>query len=329
MAILIDPARSSGGFKLGRGPRFFWTLTKETVNEWSKDKASRLAAALSYYTIFSISPLLVIAIAVAGIVFGEKAASDQIFREIRGLIGDQGAQAIQTLLVSAGQKKGSGIVATLIGVVTLLVGASGTFGQLQDALNTIWEVKPKEGRGIRGILHDRLLSFSLVLAIGFLLLVSLVVSAGLAALGKYLGGLLPFSTQLMQVVNLGISVAVTTLLFALLFKVLPDAKVRWRDVWIGALVTAVLFSLGRFLIGLYLGRSSVSSAYGAAGSLVVLLLWIYYSAQILLFGAEFTQVFANRSGRRIVPKPNAEPLTAEDRREQGMMENGGAKPAGA
>jgi membrane protein len=328
MAILVDPSRSAGP-KARRGPRFFFSLIKETIDEWSKDKASRLAAAISYYTIFSISPLLVIAIAVAGIVFGEKAASDQIFREIRGLIGDQGAQAIQTLLVSAAQRKGSGILATIIGVITLLVGASGTFGQLQDALNTIWEVKPKEGRGIRGILRDRLLSFSLVLAVGFLLMVSLIVSAALAALGKYLSGLLPFSTQLMEVVNFGISLAVTTLLFAVLFKVLPDARVRWRDVWIGALVTALLFSLGRFLIGLYLGRNSVSSAYGAAGSLVVLLLWIYYSAQILLLGAEFTQVFANRLGERIVPKPNAEPLTAEDRREQGMEGNGGAKPARA
>jgi membrane protein len=317
MAIVVDPAQNAGtGPRLG--PKFFFSLVKETFAEWSRDKASRLAAALSYYTIFSVSPLFVIAIAVAGIVFGEDAASDQIFREIRGLIGDQGAQAIQTIVMSASQRKGSGVFATVIGVVTLLVGASSTFGQLQDALNTIWEVKPKKGQGIRGLLRVRLLSFSLVMAIGFLLIVSLIVSAGVAALGKYLSGLLPFSSQLMQTVNFAISMAVTTLLFAVLFKVLPDARVRWRDVWIGSLVTALLFSLGRFLIGLYLGRSSVSSAYGAAGSLVILLLWIYYSAQIFLLGAEFTQVFANKVGGRIVPKPNAEQMTAEDRLAQGI-----------
>jgi membrane protein len=280
-------------------------LIRETFSEWSKDKASRLAAALSYYTIFSIAPLLVIAIAVAGLVFGREAATNQVVGEIRGLVGEDGAQVIQSILQNA-SKTASGILATVIGVATLLIGASGAFGQLQDSLNTIWEVKPKKGRGVKGVLRDRFLSFSMVLVIGFMLLVSLLLSALLSGVGKYLSDRLPLSSFFLQAMNFGISLAVTTLLFALIFKVLPDAYIRWRDVWVGSLVTALLFSLGRFLIGLYLGRSSVSSAYGAAGSLVVVLLWVYYSAQILFLGAEFTQVYANKFGKSIVPKPNAE-----------------------
>jgi membrane protein len=279
-------------------------LIQETFKEWSEDKASRLAAALSYYTIFSIAPLLVIAIALAGLVFGREAATNQVVGEIRGLVGEDGAQVIQTILQNA-SKTTSGVLATVIGIVTLLIGASGAFGQLQDSLNTIWEVKPREGRGIKGILRDRFLSFSMVLVIGFLLLVSLVLSAVLSGIGKYLADVLPMSSVVLQAINFTISLAVTSLLFALIFKVLPDAYIRWRDVWVGSVVTALLFSLGRFLIGLYLGRSSVSSAYGAAGSLVVVLLWIYYSAQILFMGAEFTQVYAGKFGKSIIPKPNA------------------------
>jgi membrane protein len=308
MAILIDPSRTGGAVRAKANPFILIKqLFQETFAEWSKDKASRLAAALSYYTIFSVAPLLIIAIAVAGLVFGRQAATDQIVYEIRGLVGDQGAQIIQTILQNA-SKTTSGILATVIGIATLLIGASGAFGQLQDSLNTIWEVKPKSGRGVKGMLRDRFLSFSMVLVIGFLLLVSLLLSAFLAGIGKYLSDLLPMSSVVMQTINFGLSFGVTTVLFALIFKVLPDAYVRWRDVWVGAAVTALLFSLGRFLIGLYLGRASVSSAYGAAGSLVVLLLWVYYSAQILFLGAEFTQVYAKKFGKAIVPKPNAEPL---------------------
>jgi membrane protein len=288
------------------------SLVLETYEEWTRDRASRLAAAMSYYTIFSIAPLLVIAIGVAGLVFGREAAMNQVVGQIRGLVGNDGAQVIQSILQNA-SKTTSGIVATLAGVVTLLIGASGAFGQLQDSLNTIWEVKPRKGRGIKGVLRDRLLSFAMVLVIGFLLLLSLMLSAVLAGVGKYLSDMLPMSSAFLQAMNFGLSLAVTGFLFALIFKVLPDAIIRWRDVWVGALVTAVMFSLGRFLIGLYLGRSSIGSAYGAAGSLVVLLLWIYYSAQILFLGAEFTQVYARTFGMKIVPKPNAEPLypTAE------------------
>jgi membrane protein len=298
-------------------PKTAFALTKDSAKAWSEDKASRLAAALSYYTIFSIAPLLVLAIAVAGLVFGREAASNQLFGEIRGLVGDQGAQAIQTMVQSVNQKGGS-LVATIVGIVTLLLGASGAFGQLQDALNTIWQVQPKPGLGIWGFLRARFLSFSMVLVIGFMLLVTLVVSAGLSALGHYLEGILPVPAAVMQLLNFAISFGVTTLLFTLIYKVLPDVTVRWRDVWIGGLVTALLFSIGRYLIGLYLGRGSVSSAYGAAGSLVIILLWIYYSAQILFFGAEFTKVFANRFGSHIKPSPYAEPVSEDARREQGL-----------
>jgi membrane protein len=302
-------------------PKTLLSLTKDSAKSWSEDKASRLAAALSYYTIFSIAPLLVLAIAVAGLVFGKEAASHQLFGQIRGLVGDQGAQAIQTMVQNASQKGGS-IIATVVGLLTLLLGASGAFGQLQDALDTIWQVQPKPGQGLMGILRTRLLSFSMVLVIGFLLLVSLVVSAALSALGGYLEGILPVPAFVMQLINFAISFGVTALLFTLIYKVLPDVTVRWRDVWVGGMVTAFLFSVGRYLIGLYLGRGSVSSAYGAAGSLVVLLLWIYYSAQILFFGAEFTKVYANRFGARIMPSPHAEPVTEAARQHQGM-----AKPS--
>lgn len=306
-SVTMDPLPTP---KPGPKPGFIRTirdLVTETFSEWQKDNASRLAAALSYYTIFSVAPLLIIAIAVAGLVFGRKAATDQLVGQIRDLVGNDGAQVIQSILQNAG-KTTSGILATCIGVVTLLVGASGAFGQLQDSLNTIWEVKPKAGRGVKGVLRDRALSFSMVLFIGFLLMVSLLLTAFLSGIGKYLADLLPMSAHVLQGINFGISLCVTTFLFALIFKVLPDAYIRWRDVWVGSAVTALLFSLGRFLIGMYLGRSSVSSAYGAAGSLVVLLLWIYYSAQILFLGAEFTQVYARKFGHAIVPKPNAEKI---------------------
>ena len=302
-------------------PKTAFSLTKDSAKAWSEDKASRLAAALSYYTIFSIAPLLVLAIAVAGLAFGREAASNQLFGEIRGLVGDQGAQAIQAMVQSVNQKGGN-ILATLVGVFTLLLGASGAFGQLQDALNTIWQVQPKPGQGIMGFLRTRFLSFSMVLVIGFLLMVTLVMSAALSALGHYLADILPMPAAVMQLINFALSFGVTALLFTLIYKVLPDVTVRWRDVWIGGLVTALLFSIGRYLIGLYLGRGSVSSAYGAAGSLVIILLWIYYSAQILFFGAEFTKVFANRFGSHIKPSPHAEPVSEEARRAQGL-----AKPA--
>lgn len=294
-------------------------LFKDTATSWSKDKAARLAAALSFYTVFSLAPLILIAIAVAGLAFGREAASGAIAGQISRLIGPQAAEAIQGIIQNA-NRPAHGIIASVIGVVTLLFGASGVFGQLKDALNTIWGVQPKPGQGIWMFLKDRFLSFTMVLGVGFLLLVSLLLSTALSAFTGYLGGFASGITWLGPVLDIVISLVVVTVLLGLMFKGLPDAEVQWRDVWIGAFLTAVLFTVGKFLIGLYLGRSSVGSAYGAAGSLVILLLWTYYSSQILFFGAEFTKVYAQKFGSQIVPEENAVAVTQETREEQGMPE---------
>ncbi len=280
-------------------------LLKLSFSEWQKDNAGRLAAALSYYTIFSLAPILIIAIAVAGVIFGQEAAQGEIVRQLQGTIGTEGAEIIETMIENT-RETGSGIWATLISVGVLLFGATGLFNQLQGSLNTIWNVKPKPGRGIKGIIQDRFLSFAMILTIGFLLLVSLIFSAALAAFGNYFSHLVPDMLMgLWQVLDFFLSFGVITVLFALIYKVLPDVKIGWSDVWLGAIVTALLFVLGKTLIGLYLGNSTIGSTYGAAGSLVVLLLWVNFSAQILFFGAEFTQVYANRYGSRIVPTENA------------------------
>ncbi|MGL4620579.1 YihY/virulence factor BrkB family protein [Chroococcidiopsis sp.] len=293
------------------------SLLRETFTEWNEDKASRLAAALAYYTVFSLAPILIIAIAIAGAVFGEEAARGEIVTQIQGLVGRDGAQFIETAIEGASKPK-AGTIASLISIAVLLFGASGLFAQLQDSLNTIWEVQPKPGRGLIGILRDRFLSFTMVLGVGFLLLVSLVLSAGLSGLVNFLGSLLPGIGALLQLANFVLSFAVTTLLFGLIYKVLPDVKIAWSDVWSGAIVTSLLFSIGRFALGLYLGNNSFGSTYGAAGSVVIILVWVYYAAQILFFGAEFTQVYARRYGSRIVPTKNAIPLTEKNRDEQGM-----------
>lgn len=279
-------------------------VLKQTFTDWKDDKAPRLGAALAYYTVFSIAPLIVIVIAVASIWFERQAAQEQIFGQLSGLVGEQGAKGIAGLLEAA-DKPHEGMIASIIAGVTLVFGATGVFVQLQDALNTIWEVKPKPGRGIWGFIRQRLLSLAMVFGIGFLLLVSLVLSAGLAAAGKWFSSALPGGEQLWHSLNFIISFVVIAGMFALMFKYLPDVKIAWRDVWLGAVITAFLFTVGKFGLGMYLGRSSVSSAYGAAGSLVILLLWIYYSAQILFFGAEFTQVYANRFGKKLEPAENA------------------------
>jgi membrane protein len=292
-------------------------LIKETFGDWSEDKAVRLAAALSYYTVVALAPLLVIIIAIAGLVFGREAAEGQIVAQIGSLVGQQSAEAIQGIIANASQPK-SGIIASLLGIATLLFGASGVFGQLQDGLNTVWEVQPKPGRGLLGIIKDRFLSLTMVFGVGFLLLVSLVLSAALSALGGYVNRLLPLPEVLLQGLNFITSLLVITLLFAMIFKVLPDAEIAWGDVWIGAAITAMLFAVGKLLLGLYIGRSSVGSAYGAAGSLIVILVWIYYSTQILFLGAEFTQVYANRYGSLIKPDEDAVAVTEEARGEQGM-----------
>ncbi len=276
-------------------------LLKETVTEWSEDNVPLLAAALAYYTIFSLAPLLLIAIAIAGAFFGEEAARGEIFGQIQGLVGPQGATAIQTMIENAGKPKSGGALATIIGVVVLLVGASGVFGQLQTALNTIWGVKPNPKRGIKNFIQSRFLSFAMVVVIGFLLLVSLVLSAILAGVSNFFGNFVPDFVIVGRVINFVISFTTVTALFAAIYKFLPDVKVPWRNLWVGAGVTALLFNVGKFLLGLYLGNGAVGSSYGAAGSLVVILTWVFYSAQILLFGAEFTQVYSKFRGTPIQP----------------------------
>ena len=292
-----------------------WPLLKEAANDWLEDRAPRLGAALAFYTVFSLAPLLLIAIAVAGLFLGQTAAQDQSAREIEGLVGEEGGRAVQSLLQQA-NKPGQGIAASILGVVMLLVGAAGLFVELHDALNTIWGVRPRAGRGVWGFVKDRFLSFTMVLVMAFLLLVSLVLSAALSALTHLISRweFLYAGFCLNELVSL----VVIALLFMVIYRFLPDAKIAWRDVWLGAAVTAVLFEVGKFLIGLYLGRSGGAWAYGAAGSLAVLLIWLYYSAQIFLFGAELTKVYANRFGSRIVPAENAVPVSPEARAEQGL-----------
>jgi membrane protein len=297
--------------------RTIFDLFKTTFQEWNEDKAPRLAAALAYYTAFSIAPLLVIVIAVVGLVYGQEAARGQIVQQIQNEVGRETAEVIQTMIESA-NSEAAGILATIIGLVTITLGAAGFFGQLQDALNTIWEVTPKPGRGIKDVIRERFLSFTMVLGIGFLLLVSLVISAVLSSLHNFVTGLLPQAQFLTQLLNFVLSFGIVTFLFAMIYKVLPDVDLAWKDVGIGAVITALLFTIGKFLLSLYLGSSGVASSYGVAGSFVVLLLWVYYSAQILLFGAEFTQVYAKRHGSLFIrPTDNAVPVTAEQRAQEG------------
>ncbi len=283
----------------------FWSVLKQTFVEWQRDKVSRLAAALAYYTAFALAPVLVIVIAIASFLFERSTVQNRIIEQLQGLLGPDGAKLVEGMLTSAQANEGGGFWPTVISVTLLIVGASGLFVQLQDALNTVWNVETRPDAGLWGLIRDRLLSFGMLLSIGFLLLVSLMLSAGLAAVSSLFGDAL-FGWDLgWRILNTIVSFGVITLLFALIYKVLPDATVSWSDVWIGSAMTALLFTIGKSLIGLYLGSSSVASAYGAAGSFVVLLLWIYYSAQILLFGAEFTQVYANRFGSDIRPSEHA------------------------
>ena len=280
-------------------------LVKLSYREWQQDRASRLSAALAYYTIFSLAPVLIIVIAVTGLFWQQQAVHEQLMSQIQGLVGVEGAKFISNMLTSA-SNPARGITATILGIITLIFGALGVFNELHNSLNIIWNVKEEEPKNflesLKKTILDRFLSFTMILGIGFLLLVSLVISAGLSAVQNTLGNAFPLSEFIWQMINLVVSIGVITLLFALIYKVLPDAEIAWRDVWLGGFVTAVLFSLGKFLIGLYLGNSAVASSFGAAGSLVLLLVWIYYSAQILFFGAEFTQVYANNYGSKILPE---------------------------
>jgi membrane protein len=285
-------------------PKAVLVLMKDAFQAWDRDGAARWAAAVAYYTIFSLAPLLIIVIAVAGAVFGQEAARGEIVQQIGGLVGPEGARVVEGLLESAGQRR-TGLWASVLGLLAVFIGATGVFGALQNGLNNIWEVRPKPMGLVRGLVRVRIISFAMVLTIGFILLLSLVVSAGLEALGNFAADLLPGQAHLWRLLNVAVSFGIITLLFAMVYVILPDAEIAWRDVWLGAAVTSVLFSLGKFLIGLYLGNSSFASVYGAAGALVIFLFWVYYSAQIFFLGAEFTQVYANRYGRRIVPSPHA------------------------
>jgi membrane protein len=283
-----------------------WSFIKQIGSEWSKDSVPRLGAALAYYTTLSLAPLLVIALSVAALFLGDQAASAQVNKQLSSLVGAEGGKAIQDIIANAKEPKVGGI-ATVLSIGTLLVGAAGVFGELQSSLNTIWGVQPKGGRGVWGFLRDRFFSFAMVLGIVFLLLVSLILNTALSAITKFFYAAPDSAAIVGQIVDFSVSLVVITALFALMFKLLPDVKMAWRDVWLGAFVTSLLFNLGKVAIGLYLGRSSMASSYGVAGSFVVLLVWLFYSAQILFLGAEFTEVYANRYGSRIVPDENAKP----------------------
>jgi membrane protein len=282
-------------------PHALWRLFWDTAKAWNDFSASRKGAALAYYTIFSLAPILIIAIAVAGIFFGEEAARGEIVQQVGGLLGRDGARAVQTMIENASQP-GAGITATIIGIITLLVGATTALAELKSDLDEVWGVPPDRRSGLMYMIRTRLLSFGLILSLGFLLLVSLALSAILAALARYWGGN-DATSILLQIVNFLISFALVTTLFAMIYKLLPSFKIAWHDVIIGAVVTALLFNIGKFAIGMYLGNSAIASSYGAAGSVILVLVWVYYSTQIFLFGAEFTRVYAYRYGTYKGKKP--------------------------
>jgi membrane protein len=270
---------------------------REVVQEWSKDNALTLGAALAYYTIFSMAPLLVLAIAVAGLVFGRAAAQGEIVAQIQGMLGASGAELVESMIERASEPA-SGMLATVISLATMLFGASGVFGQLQGSLNQIWGADGARRTGVKGQLQRRAASFSMILVMGFLLLVSLALSALISGLHSFIDEYFTVPSELLSLANVSVSFMIVMAMFAMIFKLLPDARIEWRDVWLGAAVTAVLFTLGKSLIGIYLGRAGITSVYGAAGSLVLVLLWVYYSAQLLFLGAEFTEVYSRRFGSR-------------------------------
>jgi membrane protein len=298
-----------------------WAPVGETFSDFSSDRCPRLAAALSYYTIFSLAPLLIIVIAVAGLAWGREAVQGELVGQFTNLIGEQGGKQVETMVVNASSQPRTGVIALIVGIATLLFGAIGVFTQLKGALNTVWEVRLKSPGGWRGIwlmIRTYLLSFAMLFVIIFLLLASLVVSTALAAAGRWMSDAMPLPEGVIYALNMIISFAVIMLLFAAMFKILPDVKIAWRDVWIGAAVTAALFTVGKFALGMYLGRSAAVSVYGAAGSVIIILLWVYYASMIFLIGAEFTQVHARRWGSRIEPAPWAEPVPESERANQGV-----------
>lgn len=312
-SFLSGPRQATRPGVTGMKARDLYELLKTSFQNWNDDKVPRLGAALAYYMIFSLGPLLVIIIAVASLLFGKDAASGQINQEISQTVGPSVGRAIEDILQNANESASSGWAA-LIGVVTLLIGASGVFAQLQDALNTIWRVQPKPGRGWLGIIYDRFLSFVMVLGCCLILILSVVLNTTLTAVSHWWTPVVAasISVPLLQVINNLISLIVLLFLFALVYKVLPDVQLTWKDVWSGAAVTALLFTVGNYLLGLYLGRYSGVSAFGAASSLVFILLWVYYTSQIILFGAEFTRVYALQHGSGVKPCANADLVVPSD-----------------
>ncbi|MGF1457622.1 MAG: YihY/virulence factor BrkB family protein [Leptolyngbyaceae cyanobacterium] len=283
-------------------PKQVWRLIKEAFEQWNQDDASRLAAALAYYTIFSIAPLLILVIAITSLFFDRAIVRQELIDQMQTLVGNDGAAFLQTVLDNANRPgERSGIFASAVSIGLLLVGATGVLTQLQAALNAVWNVEAKPERGFWNIVHKRVLSLGMILGIGFILLVSLALSALIAGFSYYLEMTMPGLDTLTQLLNFAVSFGITTVIFALIFKFMPDVTITWGDVWFGGATTAFLFSLGKVLIGLYLGNSSFSSSYGAAGSVIVLLVWVFYSSQILFFGAEITQVYARRYGSQITP----------------------------
>jgi membrane protein len=303
-AISEEVKRENSYPPRGANKEVVWFLLKTTATQWISDKCPQLGAALAYFTVFSLAPLVLILMAVFGFFFGSEHARDKIIEQLQYMIDPSGIRVIKDIATSAAKPQ-SGIVATFVGIIVGLFGASGVFGQLQEALNTIWGVKAKPGAGLWAFLRARFLSFAMVAGVCFLLLVSLTVESVLRGLSTYLQNLFPGGHILALLLFLVLDVGVVIALFAMIFRFLPDIKIGWRDVWIGASLTGLLFVLGKFILGLYLGSGAAGSAYGAASSLITLLLWIYYSAQILLFGAEFTQVYSHSYGSRIEPEDHA------------------------
>jgi membrane protein len=282
-----------------------WHLLKSAFFEWHADKVPRLGAALAFYTVFSLAPLLVIAIAVGGLVFGEDAAHGRLSAQMRGMLGKEGALAVEEIMAHSARRSGQGTWASALGAAALIFGASGVFGQLKDALNLIWEVEPKPDLSWWWTVRERVISFAMVGCIGFLLLVSLVFSALIGAASDRMADFFSVPPRALYLMDWTVTLGIITLLFAIIYTTLPDAIIPWRYVWIGAFITAILFTFGKTLIGLYLGNAAVGSAFGAAGSLAIVMLWTYYSAQIVLFGAELTEVYARFSGWTVVPAPHA------------------------
>jgi membrane protein len=282
-----------------------WSVLTEIINKWLDDKCFKLSAALSFYTVVSLAPLIIIAIAIAGFIFGEQAAQGHIVQQIQGLVGKDGAVVVETILKNASESN-TGVIVTIISIIILFFSSTAVFAELNDSLNVIWKVKPKKGRVIKGLIKERILSLAMVIGIGFLLLVSLMASAILTAMSDFIGKNLSISLTSINTMNTIFTFFATFLMISIIYKVLSDVKIAWSDAWLGSLTASLLFMFGKYMIGFYLSNSNYSSVYGAAGSLAVLLLWVYYTSQILFLGAEFTYVYAKRFGKGIIPSKDVE-----------------------